>query len=262
MKRASVLALAMATLAANLVCLRDASGQEKAKGPILVFAAASTTSAVDEIRKEFTGQTGVEVQVSYASSATLAQQIALGAEAEVFLSADPQWADYLAKKGLVAQRRNLLGNRLVVVVPTDSPLKLTKLEDLATAGIEHLALGDPQGVPVGKYAKQALAKLGLWESLRPKVVSAEDARHALTYVETGAAEAGMVYATDAAISKKVKVAVAVPTELTEPIRYPVVLLKQGANHEAAKQFFGRLQSPAAANVFKKYGFTLPALPDK
>ena len=144
---------------------------------------------------------------SYASSSTLAQQIVHGAEADVLLSADTKWADYLADNGLVAQRRDLLGNRLVIVVPKDGKIDVRKPEDLLAAGIEHLALGEPQSVPAGRYAKQALSKLGLWPRLEAKVVPAGDVRQALAYVETGAAEAGIVYATDAAVSKRVRVAV-------------------------------------------------------
>jgi molybdate transport system substrate-binding protein len=254
-----VLALVVMTFLANLACRRDDAAQALREGstpPILVFAAASTTNALDDIRGAFAKQTGVEVQVSYASSAILAQQIMHGAEADVFLSADEQWADELAKKCLVAKRQYLLGNRLVVVIPIDSTLRLTKLSDLVTGKIEHLAIGDPRGVPAGQYAKQAITKLGLWEPLKAKVVSAEDVRRALIYVETGAAEAAIVYSTDAAISKMVKVAVEVPLDLTEPIRYPVVLLKHGESQEAANEFYRYLRSPAAAEVFAKYGFVV------
>ena len=153
----------------------------------------------------------------------------------MFLSADQQWADELARKNLVAKRHDLLGNRLVVVIPADSALRLTTLSDLAADNIEHLAIGDPRGVPAGKYAKQALTKLGLWQRLKGKAVSAEDVRHALVYVESGAAEAGIVYSTDAAISKKVKVACEVPLDLTEPIRYPVILLKHAERQKAADE---------------------------
>jgi molybdate transport system substrate-binding protein len=245
--------------ATNLACRRDdatRATRDKSPQPILVFAAASTTNALDELRGAFTEQTGIEVQVSYASSATLAQQIVHGAEADVFLSADEQWADELARKNLVAERHDLLGNHLVVVIPADSTLRLTKLSDLVADKIEHLAMGDPRGVPAGKYAKQALTKLGLWEQLKGKTVSAEDVRHALVYVETGAAEAGIVYSTDAAISKKVKVAIEVPLDLTEPIRYPVVLLKRAERRKAASEFYRHLRSPAAAMVFEKYGFAI------
>jgi molybdate transport system substrate-binding protein len=221
-----------------------------------MFAAASTTNALNEIKAQFTHETGIAVQTSYASSSTLAEQVVQGAEADLLLSADAKWADYLAKKGQVARQQDLLGNGLVIVVPADSQIDMKKPEDLLAAAIQHLALGEPQSVPAGIYARQALTGLGLWEQLKAKIVSAEDVRHALTYVETGSAEAGIVYATDAAISKKVKVVVEIPEKLTGPIRYPLLLLKAGEGSRAAQSFYRYLTSPAAAKVFQKYGFTV------
>jgi molybdate transport system substrate-binding protein len=230
-----------------------------ARQTITVFAAASTTNAIGEIKRQFTEAAGIRVQTSYGSSAALARQIANGASADVFLSADVSWADYLAERGLVARRRNLLGNRLVIVLPDDSTLEVKKPEDLLAEGIGHLALGDPQSVPAGKYAQQALKKLGLWERLRPKVAAAADVRAALVYVETGAAEAGIVYATDAAVSKRVKVALTIPRELSGPICYPLVLLKQADPLPPAESFYQYLCRPEAQKIFQKYGFTiLPA----
>ena len=156
----------------------------------------------------------------------------------------------------MVRRQDLLGNRLVIVVPADSKIDVKKPADLLAAGIEHLALGEPQSVPAGMYARQALTKLGLWDQLKPKVVSAEDVRYALIYVETGSAEAGIVYATDAAISKHVKVVAEIPEKLTGPVRYPLLLLKHGQRGAAAQAFERYLTSPTAAKVFQKYGFTV------
>ena len=222
----------------------------------MVFAAASTSNAVGEIKRLFTEASGVPVQASYGASAVLARQIQNGADADVFLSADVASVDYLANQGLVARRQNLLANRLVVILPSDSVEKVNKLEDLLAGSVQHLALGDPQSVPAGKYAKQALEKLGLWQRLRPKVAAAADVRGALAYVETGAAEAGIVYATDAAITKKVKVALTIPESLSGPIRYPVVLLRRAENRSAAESFYQFLRGPEARKVFQKYGFLL------
>ncbi len=232
------------------------AAEEGAGQTIVVFAAASTTNAVGEIKRHFAETSGVQVRASYGSSAALAQQIVNGAGADLFLSADVAWADYLAQRGLVSRRQNLLGNRLVIVLPNDSTLDVKKPEDLLAENIQHLALGNPQSVPVGKYAKQALGKLGLWERLRPKVAAAEDVRSALAYVETGAAEAGIVYATDAAISKKVKVAATISQELTGPVCYPIVLLKPAADRPAAASFYQYLHGPETRKIFRKYGFTL------
>jgi molybdate transport system substrate-binding protein len=234
------------------VCARaadSATGQ-----PLVVFAAASTSNAIGEIKRRFSEASGVQVQTSYGSSAVLARQIQNGADADVFLSADVASVDYLVKQGLVARQRTLLANRLVVILPSDSTAKVNKLEDLLVASVEHLALGDPQSVPAGKYAKHALEKLGLWQRLRPKVAAAADVRGALAFVETGAAEAGIVYATDAAISKKVKVACTIPEQLTGPIRYPVVLLKRAENRPAARSFCQYLTESESRKVFRKYGF--------
>ena len=229
-----------------------------AKGFVTVFAAASTANVLDEIKAAFTNRTGAEVQSSYAASSALAQQIENGAEADLFISADSKWADYVEDKVPVAKRRDLLGNRLVIVVPSDSDLKLARPENLATAAIEHLALADPDAVPAGRYAKQALTALGIWEKLKQKVAPAEDVRHALAYVETGAAEAGIVYATDAAISKNVKVAAEIAANLTEPVRYPVLLLIRGAGNRSAEAFYDYLSSPQAVKVFEKFGFIVLA----
>lgn len=234
-----------------------AEAPEKPKATIVVLAAASTTEALNEITSLFTRDSGIAVETSFAASSALAQQILYGAEADLFLSADQKWADFLAKKGQVARQQDLLGNHLVIVVPADSSIEVKKPEDLLQAGIEHLALGEPQSVPAGIYAKQALTKLGLWKQLKAKVVAAEDVRHALAYVEADAAEAGIVYSTDAAIGKRVKVAVEIPERLTGPVRYPLVLLKHGEGNAAAESFYRYLLTPAAAKVFRKYGFSRP-----
>jgi molybdate transport system substrate-binding protein len=230
--------------------------QGDARGEVLVFAAASAADAMDEIKRRFEQESGARVLTSYAGSSTLAQQIVHGADADVFLSADAAWADYIEAESLAAKRRDLLGNRLVVIASKDSTLDLRKPGDLATEAVRHLALADPDAVPAGKYARQALAKLGIWEAVKKKVVPAADVRQALAYVETGAAEAGIVYATDAAVSKTVKVVAAIPPEWTEPIRYCAVLLKHGAGNPAAEAFYRHLFSPAAAEVFQRHGFVV------
>jgi len=229
-----------------------------AKQRVTLFAAASTTNALDEIKRQFRQRTGVNVQCSYAASSTLAQQITSGAAADVFVSANVKWAEYLDENGLVAKRLDLLENRMVVILPADSRISVHKVADLLSADVRHVALADTTSVPAGVYAKAALSQLGLWKRLEPKVVAAADVRQALFYVETGAAEAGIVYATDAAITPAVQVAVNIPPELTAPIRYPIVLLKKEAHNPAAVSLFRFLQSPEAAAIFQRYGFTVPS----
>jgi molybdate transport system substrate-binding protein len=222
---------------------------------ILVFAAASTSDALKEIAAEFERQhPGVKVRTSFAASSTLAKQIEAGAAADLFLSASPEWAEYLAKKDLVDRQRDLLGNQLVIVVPTESTLKIAGPADLLGKQITRLALGDPASVPAGVYARQALTKLDLWDKLKDKVVGAADVRQALQFVERGAAEAGIVYATDASASDKVRVAVTIDPTLSEPIRYPLVLLPAGAKNQAAGKFYDYLASDGAGVVFRKRGF--------
>ena len=223
--------------------------------PLLIFAAASATDAIEELQKQF-AKSGPnrETRTNFAASSTLAQQIKNGADAAVFLSANERWGDEVSQAGLVANRCNLLSNTLVVVVPKDSTLSLKDLAALEGAEIKHLALGEPKSVPAGQYAQQALEKLGLWDKVQPKVVGASDVRQALTFVENGAAEAGIVFATDARASAAVKVALEIDPTLTEPIRYPLLLLKQEPPHPEAAAIYDFLKGPAAAEIFKKHGF--------
>ena len=231
---------------------------DSARKPVTLFAAASAAGALDEVREEFKRETGVEVEASYAASSTLAQQIAYGARADLFVSANTDWADFLDQDSNVPvkQRRDLLGNRLVIIVPADSQLSLHRPRDLLDTAVQRLALADYTAVPAGIYAKQALTGLGLWEQLEGKIVSGADVRQTLAYVETGAAEAGLVYATDAAASAKVKIVAEIPAEFTEPIHYPIVLFRQKQGNPRAEWFYRYLNSPEAARVFRKHGFTV------
>jgi molybdate transport system substrate-binding protein len=234
----------------------EPSADKKPPTFLLLFAAASTTDALNEIRELFQTKNRVTIRTNYAATATLAQQVVSGANADVFVSASAAWAKKLQDDGLVAERRDLLGNELVLITPAGSKIKVEALNDLVHDEVQHIALGDPESVPVGIYAKQALSKLGLWDQLRSKVVSSADVRQALTFVETGAAEAGIVYATDASISQRVQVAARVDPALSDPIRYPVLLLKSGGSTPAARQFFEFLASPESATIFRKFGFAV------
>ncbi len=229
-------------------------------GSMTVFAAASTTNAITDIAKLFEGKKGVKVKHSFASSSTLAKQIDQGAPADVFLSANPKWMNYLAKKKMIdtASRFDLLGNRIVLITPLNSDVKVSigpKFNLAKLLGDGKLAMGDPDHVPAGIYGKQALEKLEVWKSVEAKVARAKDVRAALALVERGEAPFGVVYATDAAISKKVKVVGQFPEDSHPPIVYPVALVKDKGTPEA-KAFLKFLTSPEAEKIFKKYGFSI------
>ncbi len=239
-------------LACSLLLLFTAlpAAAEKA----LVFAAASATNALQELGPAFTKATGHEVAFAFGASSDLARQAAAGAPADAFLSADALRLDTLDGAGLVqpGTRRDLLSNRLVVVVPADAKGTLAGPTDLK--GVKRLALADPAAVPAGVYAKGWLEKSGLWKVLEPKVVPALDVRAALSAVESGRVDAGVVYATDAAQSKKVKVAFVVPEAEAPRIIYPVAALAKGKAPEAGRAFVRFLQTDAARKVFTRHGF--------
>ncbi len=232
-----------------------AADESTLSGKVLILAAASTTDAVEELARHFERvHSQVTIRTSIAASSTLARQIEAGAGADLFLSASRQWAESLAEKKLVARQKDLLGNELVIVVPMDSKLPIERAEDLAQPAVRHVALADATSVPAGIYARQALEKLGLWKSLASKATGAADVRQALMHVESGAAEAGIVYASDAATSKRIRVAARIDRGLTDPISYPLMLLTHGAENKAAAAFYEFLSSPAALEVFERHGF--------
>ena len=238
---------------------KQSSDGDKNVRRLTLFAAAGTTNAVGEIIELFEKQENCRVVVNFASSSTLAQQIEMGTDADLFISANSKWADYLQEKEMVAKRENVVCNSLVVIVPktTESigePAGIDSLIELLDRRYVHLALGDTDHVPVGIYAKEALVTAGIWDAIQPKVVPAKDTRAALSYVETGAAEAGIVYATDAAISDDVEVVYEIPAEHTQPIVFPGMILQDAEDIELTERFFDFLTGNEAAAVFEKYGF--------
>jgi molybdate transport system substrate-binding protein len=227
---------------------------------IVVFAAASLTNALGEIGQAFERQGGVKAAFSFASSSTLAKQIENGAPAQVFFSADTEWMDYLEKLRRIApgSRADLLGNRLVLIAPADSNLSVTLKPGVDFASLLKgglLATGDPDHVPVGKYAKVALGKLGAWDAISGRIARADSVRAALALVERGEAPLGIVYATDAAVAPKVKVIAVFSEDLHPPIIYPAALV-QGRSAPAAVRFLDYLKTPEAKAVFQKYGFSV------
>ena len=222
---------------------------------VTVFAAASLTDALTEIKAAYQAKSGDTISFNFAGSNVLARQIEQGAPADLFLSADEAQMDNVAKAGLIdpATRKDILLNTLVIIAPADSPLQNFIPPDLAKPEIKRIALADPKAVPAGVYAKAYLTKLNLWSKVESKVVPAQNVRAALAAVASGDAEAGIVYQTDAAVSKKVKVIYPVPLSDGPRITYPVARIKTSGG-DAAKKFLAYLESPEALAVFRKYGF--------
>ena len=238
-----------------------ALAQEKS---LTVFAAASMKNALDEIDAAYTAKTGVRITVSYAASSALAKQIEQGAPADLFVSADTDWMDYAAGKKTINEstRLDLLGNSLVLIAPKDARLGTVNIGpgfDLAKlAGDGRIATGDVKAVPVGKYAKAALEKLGAWQAAEAKFAMTDSVRAALTLVARGEAVLGIVYATDARVEPAVKIVGTFPADSHPAIVYPVAATT-GAKPEAA-DYLGFLRSSAAKRIFEKYGFRLLVSP--
>ncbi len=228
---------------------------------VTVFAAASMTDALNAIGAKFTTDTKVSVRFSYAASSALAKQIERDAPADVFASADLEWMDYLQQRNLIQPetRENLLGNALVLIAPKDSPalsvpLTIDGLKTALAGG--KLTTGIVESVPVGRYAKTALTKLGLWAGIEPSLAQADSVRAALALVARGEANLGIVYATDAKADSRVKVVATFPADSHPPVVYPVALMKTARGDGPAK-FLAYMKSPEAATIFAGMGFTLP-----
>ena len=231
--------------------------RQPAPQTIYLLGASSTQNALNEVLDLYKKKNSTTIAVNYASSATLSQQIMQGSPADLYLSASLKWVEILEKENRIAKRKDLLGNRLVLIVPGDSKLNLTNLDGLRSADVAHLTMADPDSVPAGKYAQQALEKADVWNAVSARVVRGSDVRQALAFVEQGEAEAGIVYATDVSASSSVRVVYEIPTSFSEPIVYPLALIKPepaAANSPAAEELFEFLCSPEAAEIFVKHGF--------
>jgi molybdate transport system substrate-binding protein len=225
---------------------------------LTVFAAASMKNALDDIDTAFTAKTGIKIVASFAASSALAKQIEQGAPADIFVSADTDWMDYAASRKAINEptRINLLGNSIVLIAPKDSKIDNVTIEpgfDLAKlAGDGKIATGDVSSVPVGKYARAALERLGAWQAAAPKFAMAESVRAALTLVARGEAALGIVYATDAKVEPGVKIVGTFPADSHPAIIYPVAATIT-AKREAA-DYLAFLRSTAAKAIFDRYGF--------
>ena len=228
---------------------------------LTVFAAASLQNAFEDIGRQYRQKTGRDVKFSFAASSALARQIEQGAPASIFASADEQWMDYLQQRNLLVTdtRKSLLGNRLVLVVPSASSAKVDlqpNFDFKSLLGADgRWVTGDPASVPVGRYAQQALTKLGVWDFAQTRLVRAENVRVALTFVERGEVAAGVVYETDAALSSNVRVAGVFPAESHTPVSYPVAAIAKN-DTPAAREFLGFLQSAEAREIYRKLGFSV------
>jgi molybdate transport system substrate-binding protein len=248
----------LAGVMAALLSLGAAGAQAAdASGHVLVFAAASLANVLGDLDETFTARTGIRVTSSLAASSILAKQIEAGAPADVYFSADLQWMDYLQQRGLLraGSRRNVAGNSLVLIAPAGSPLRVRIAPGFGLAGLlggGRLALADPDSVPAGIYGRAALEKLGVWNSVAPRVVRAENVRAALEYVARGDAPLGIVYRTDALVEKRVRIVGVFPAGSHRPIAYPVALTR-GAS-AAAERYLAFISSADARSIFRKWGF--------
>jgi molybdate transport system substrate-binding protein len=252
----------MGLAAAALIGLSPAIGTAQAQPKeLVIFAAASLKNALDEAAAAWVKETGKPApKISYAASNALAKQIEQGAPADLFLSADLDWMDYVAGKSLIKPetRVSLLANRIALIAPSDSTAKVTLASgvDLSAAlGSGKLAMGNVDSVPAGKYGKAALEKLGGWDKVKDNVAQADNVRAALLLVARGEAPLGIVYTTDAAAEPKVKVLATFPEETHPPIIYPVAVLKDSANPDA-QNLLSYLRGAGPKATFEKQGFTV------
>ena len=225
---------------------------------VTVFAAASLTNALTDIGVLYEKEKATKIVHSFASSSTLAKQIENGAPADIFISADTKWMNYLQDKKLIntASRKNFLGNKLVLITPKGRGfnVKFDKSFDFSKSFNGHLCTGDIDSVPAGIYAKDSLIYLNWWDGIKTRIVGTQDVRGALAFVERGECAAGIVYETDAKISNKVDIVATFPEESHKPIVYPMALVVNAKN--VNNDYFSYLQSSNALDIFKKYGFNI------
>jgi molybdate transport system substrate-binding protein len=252
-------ALATLLLAIGLPILTSSPVVAQSNTSLLISAAASLKEALEEIKPLYQqSKSNVNISYNFGSSGALQQQIEQGAPADIFISAAKKQVDALEQKGfLVAGTRNIIAkNRLVLVVPKNVG-GITSFYSLKDAKVKKIAIGEPRSVPAGQYAQQVLEKLKIWTEVKSKLVFANNVRQVLASVESGNADAGLVYITDAKISNQVKIVVTADEKYHSPIIYPLAVVKRSKNINAAKEFSQFLSSDQAKMVFKKYGFILP-----
>lgn len=238
----------------SFACLSVGCSSEE----LVIFGAMSLTDALTEISQGFGTEQNVKVYCNFAGSSTLQRQIEKGAPADVFISASPKQMAALQRKGLIDEntRRTILNNRLVLVAPVNSPLSITDVELLAQDSIRRIAIGEPNSVPAGIYGREALTHWGVWDAVQPKLIPSADVRSTLVHVESGEVNVGIVYQTDASISKKVSTVYQFPDSSHSPIVYPAAVLRNTGHQVLAQAFLDYLQTPDVATIFEKHGFSV------
>ena len=230
------------------------------KKEITVSAAASLRDAFVELGAVYEKQTGVKPNFNFAASGVLQQQIETGAPVDVFASAGQQQMDAVQKKGLLLDetRQDFTGNSLVLIVPANSKLGIKSFQDIAEDKVGRIAIGNPKTVPAGQYAQDSLTAMKLWDKLQPRFIPAENVRQVLDYVSRDEVDAGFVYSSDAAVAEgKIRVVARAPKETHEPITYPIAVLKDSGDKDAAVKFVELTQSKTGKDILEKYGFANP-----
>ena len=242
----------------SAILLLSLASLANAEDKVTVFAAASLTNALGEVSAQYEKANATKIVHSFAASSTLAKQIEAGAPADIFMSADAKWMNYLGEKKLIdpASRRDLLGNKLVLIAPKGKAfaVKFDKNFDFPKAFDGRLCTGDIDSVPAGIYAKQSLTFLNWWDGVKTRIVGAQDVRGALAFVERGECAAGIVYETDAKISGKVEIVGTFPEDSHLPIVYPLAFVAGAKNMN--RDYYDYLQKPEALAIFSRYGFSI------
>jgi molybdate transport system substrate-binding protein len=241
-------------IALALALVFASSAAPHAATDVVVSAAASLADVLDEAKRMYQSRVDVRVAINVAASNTLARQIAAGAPVDLFISADEAQMDAIRDQIVAGSRVVLLTNQLAIAVPTDRPHVMVSARDLLAASIRRVAIGDPAAVPAGVYAKQYLQGMGLWQLLQPKLVPSGSVRLALAAVESGGADAAIVYATDVAIARRARTALVIPVGQGPRIEYPAALIRGGAHIDAARRFLAFLRGDEMARVFTRAGF--------
>ncbi|MEC0170603.1 molybdate ABC transporter substrate-binding protein [Paenibacillus graminis] len=255
-KKLAVVVMA-ALLAVALSAMPEKQVQAAGKTEIVVSAAASLQDSLDKIAVLYEKQhPDIDLVFNYGASGTLQKQIEQGAPADLFFSAGDKQMKALVDGGLISDNKQLLKNQLVLVVPSNSTASITAITQLTDKGFKKVAVGQPESVPAGQYAQQSLTAKKVWDKLQSKLVFAKDVRQVLSYVETGNADAGFVYKTDALTSSKVKIRLTVGAHVHKAINYPVGIVKDSKHTAEAKAFYSYVQTKAASDIFTSYGFKL------